>query len=91
MNITKSLKTTILIGGLALTTAFLSGCGGLSDAQLAELEALRNEVKSLEAEANSLKDQRAKLERDIQEINRKMAECEKQKEETRANLEKLPK
>lgn len=91
MNITKSLKTTIVIGSLALTTAFLSGCGGLSEAQLAELDALRNEVRSLESEANSLKDQRAKLERDIQEINRKMAECEKQKEETRANLEKLPK
>lgn len=91
MNITKSLKTAFVIGSLALTTAFLSGCGGLSEAQLAELDALRNEVRSLEAEANSLKDERAKLERDIQDINRKMAECEKQKEETRANLEKLPK
>lgn len=91
MNITKSLKTAFVIGSLALTTAFLSGCGGLSEAQLAELDALRNEVKSLEAEANSLKDQRAKLEKDIQDRNRKMAECEKQKEEARANLEKLPK
>ncbi len=91
MNITKSLKTTIVIGSMALATIFLSGCGGLSEAQLAELDALRNEVRSLEAEANSLKDQRTKLERDIQETNRKMAECEKQKEEARANLEKLPK
>ena len=91
MNITKSLKTTIVIGSMALATIFLSGCGGLSEAQLAELDALGNEVRSLEAEANSLKDQRSKLERDIQEINRKMAECEKQKEEARANLEKLPK
>lgn len=91
MNITRSLKTTIVIGSMALATIFLSGCGGLSEAQLAELDALRNEVRSLEAEANSLKDQRTKLERDIQETNRKMAECEKQKEEARANLEKLPK
>lgn len=91
MNITKSLKTTIVIGSMALATIFLSGCGGLSEAQLAELDALRNEVRSLEAEANSLKDQRTKLERDIQETNRKIAECEKQKEEARANLEKLPK
>jgi septal ring factor EnvC (AmiA/AmiB activator) len=90
MNITKSLKTTFVIGSLALATIFLSGCGGLSEAQIAELDALRVEVKSLEAEANSLKDQRAKLEKDIQDINRKMAECEKQKEETRVNLEKLP-
>jgi septal ring factor EnvC (AmiA/AmiB activator) len=38
-----------------------------------------------------LKDERASLEAEISEINRKLAECDKQKEETRANLEKLPK
>lgn len=91
MKITKTLQTALLVGGLAVTTSFLSGCGGLSEAQIAELDALRSEVKSLEAEANSLKDMRAKLEKEIQEVNRKMAECEKQKEETRANLDKLPK
>jgi chromosome segregation ATPase len=68
-----------------------AGCGGVSDAQYAELNALREEVKSLEAQANSLKDQKAQLESDIQTVNRKLAECNKQKEETKANLEKLPK
>jgi len=71
--------------------ALIAGCGGLSEAQIAELNALRDEVKSLEAEANSLRDQKAQLENEIQTINRKLAECSKQKEETKANLEKLPK
>jgi peptidoglycan hydrolase CwlO-like protein len=91
MNITKSLRTAVIVGSLALTTAFLSGCGGLSEAQLKELSDLKSSVSSLENEANSLKDERAKLEKQVEETNRKLAECQKQKEETRANLEKLPK
>jgi len=91
MNITKSFKTAVIVGSLALTTAFLSGCGGLSEAQLTELSDLKAPVQSLENEANSLKDERAKLEKQVEETNRKLAECQKQKEETRANLEKLPK
>jgi len=91
MNVTKSLRTAVMIGGMALTTAFLSGCGGLDEAQLKELSDLKSEVSSLESEANSLRDQRAKLEAQVEETNRKLAECEKQKEEARANLEKLPK
>ena len=91
MNITKSLRTAVIVSSLALTTAFLSGCGGLSEAQLKELSDLKASVSSLENQANSLKDERAKLEKQVEETNRKLAECEKQKEETRANLEKLPK
>jgi uncharacterized protein YlxW (UPF0749 family) len=91
MNITKSIKTAVLVGGIALTTAFLSGCGGLSDAQLKELSDLRNTVSSLQKEAATLKDERAALEKQVEETNRKLAECNKQKEETKANLEKLPK
>jgi septal ring factor EnvC (AmiA/AmiB activator) len=91
MNVTKSFRTAVLIGGMALTTAFLSGCGGLDEAQIKELSDLKSEVSSLEAEANSLRDQRTKLEAQVEETNRKLAECEKQKEEARANLEKLPK
>lgn len=91
MNITKSFKTVALVGSFALATAFLSGCGGVSEAQLKELSDLKSSVQSLENEANSLKDERAKLEKQVEETNRKLAECEKQKEETRANLEKLPK
>jgi hypothetical protein len=62
MNITKSLRTAVLFGGIALTTAFFSGCGGLSDAQIKELSDLKSLTASLEAEANSLRDERAKLE-----------------------------
>ena len=91
MNVTKSLRTAVLLGSIALTTAFFSGCGGLSDAQLQELSDLKAQTASLEAEANSLRDQKAQLESEIQTINRKLAECNKQKEETKANLEKLPK
>lgn len=91
MNIIKSLRTAVFFGGIALTTAFFSGCGGLSDAQIKELSDLKSLTTSLEAEANSLKDERAKLEAQIEETNRKLAECEKQKEEARANLDKLPK
>lgn len=91
MKIVKSMKMLVVIGMVAGLTAFFSGCGGLSEAQIAELNALRSEVQSLENEANSLKEQRDQLEKKIEDINRRLAECEKQKEETRANLEKLPK
>ena len=90
MNISKSLKTAALVSGLALTTAFLSGCGGVSEAQLKELSDLKNSVQSLEDEANALKEERATLEKQVEATNKKLAECEKQKEETKANLEKLP-
>jgi septal ring factor EnvC (AmiA/AmiB activator) len=91
MSLLKNFKLPALTTALFISIVLFAGCGGLSEAQLAELEALRQEVTSLEAEANTLKDERAKLESEIQTINRKLAECEKQKEETKANLEKLPK
>jgi len=91
MKILKTLKIPAAVGALILSASLLAGCGGVSDAQYAELNALRDEVRSLESEANTLKDDRAQLEAQIQEMNRKLAECNKQKEETRANLEKLPK
>jgi chromosome segregation ATPase len=67
-----------------------SGCGGVDEAQMAELNNLRNEVSSLNSEAESLKEQRSTLEREIAEKNAKLQQCEKDKEETRANLQKLP-
>ena len=90
MSILKNLKAPVLASMLFISAALIAGCGGVSEAQFAELNALRDDVTSLESEANRLKDERAKLESEIQTINRKLAECEKQKEETRANLEKLP-
>jgi septal ring factor EnvC (AmiA/AmiB activator) len=90
MNLFKSFKTPIMAAIFFVSIALLAGCG-LSDAQIAELDNLRAEVKSLEADANALKDTKAQLESEIQTINRKLAECNKQKEETKANLQKLPK
>ena len=53
MNIMKSLKTAAVVGSLAFSTVYLSGCGGVSDAQMKELNDLRASVKSLESQANS--------------------------------------
>lgn len=91
MKMVSKMRSVVVIGGIAAMTVFLSACGGLSEAQIAELNALKSEVQSLENEANSLKEERARLEKQIEEQNRKLAECQKQKDETRANLEKLPK
>ena len=89
MNLLKSFKTPVIAAIFFVSIALLAGCG-LSDAQIAELDNLRAEVKSLEADANTMKDTKAQLESEIQTINRKLAECNKQKEETKANLQKLP-
>jgi len=67
----------------------LTGCSGISDEQVAELEALRAEVKSLDSEANSLKDQKASLEKEIADKNSRLDECAKLKAQTQQNLEKL--
>ena len=91
MNLDKLFKMPAFIGALFISAALLAGCGGVSDAQYAELDALRQETRNLESEANTLKDERAELESQISDMNRKLAECNKQKEETRANLGKLPK
>ena len=55
MNLKKSLKIPVLAGTL-LIGGLLTGCGGVSEAQLAQLDALRQEVRSLEDEANTLAD-----------------------------------
>ncbi|GAB4291273.1 MAG: hypothetical protein Kow0098_10400 [Ignavibacteriaceae bacterium] len=89
MTITKLIRNITIVSVFAFSVALLGGCGGVSEAQLMELNNLRAEVQSLEAEANSLRDERAALEKEIQEKNLKLAQCEKQKEETRANLNKI--
>ncbi len=87
----KNLKAPLIAATIFISTSFFAGCGGVSEAEMAQLNSLRDEVKSLETESSRLKDEKAKLEGEIQSINRKLAECNKQKEETKANLEKLPK
>ena len=89
MNLIKRFRTPVVAEIMLFSIAMLAGCG-LSDAQIAELKNLKEEVKSLEADVNALRDTKAQLESEIQTINRKLAECNKQKEETQANLQKLP-
>ena len=91
MKVLKVIRNTAFIASFAVAVLIWSGCGGVSEAQLAELNNLRSEVSSLNSEAESLKEQRSTLEREIAEKNAKLQQCEKDKEETRANLEKLPK
>lgn len=91
MNITKVLRNTAVLASITVATVMFSGCGGVSEAQMEELNNLRNEVNSLEQEANQLRDERSRLEREIAEKNAKLQQCARDKEETQANLEKLPK
>ena len=87
----KNLKAPLIAATILISSSFFAGCGGVSEAEMAQLNTLRDEVKSLETESSRLQDEKAKLTGEIQSINRKLAECNKQKEETKANLEKLPK
>jgi septal ring factor EnvC (AmiA/AmiB activator) len=91
MILLKNLRVPLVAVTILISSSFLAGCGGVSEAEMQQLNSLRDEVKSLETESSHLKDEKAKLEGEIQSINRKLAECNKQKEETRANLDKLPK
>lgn len=78
------LVVALFVGMLAVT-----GCSGVSEEQIAELEALRSEVKSLEKEVNALKSEKSALEKEIAEKNAKLDECAKLKAETKKNLEKM--
>lgn len=89
MNIIKVIRNTMVTAIVAFTVIVWSGCGGVSEAQMAELNNLRNEVRSLESEANSLKEERSRLEREIADKNAKLQQCERDKEEARSNLQKL--
>lgn len=91
MKIINLVKTTAVVAVLMLSLAVFSGCGGVSEAQMKELNDLRSEVRSLESEANSLKDERTRLEKELADKNAKLEQCARDKEETKANLEKLPK
>jgi outer membrane murein-binding lipoprotein Lpp len=91
MNISKYVRNTIAIGSIAIAALLMSGCGGVSDTEMAQLNQLRDEVKSLQSQADSLKEERSNLEKDIAAKNAKLQECAKDKEETKANLDKLPK
>ena len=75
----------VLVAGIIGFT----GCSGVSEEQMAELDALRSEVKALEKEVGSLKTEKSAIEREIAEKNAKLDQCAKEKVETKKNLEKL--
>jgi hypothetical protein len=91
MKLTHAIKHFSIVASFIVAVALMNGCGGLSDTQLNDLKNLRADVNSLQSQANSLKDQRSALEKDIAEKNAKLEECNKEKQETKANLDKLPK
>ncbi len=81
--LTTSLAVVFLAGSLTLT-----GCG-VSDEEIAQLNALRSEVSSLGTEVNSLKSEKTKLEREVAELEAKLAQCAKDKKATTKNLQSL--
>ncbi|MEI7812561.1 MAG: hypothetical protein WCJ01_09060 [Ignavibacteria bacterium] len=84
----KGLATALIIAAGVLGYA---GCSGVSDEQRAQLESLRQEVSVIDSDLNSLRSEKTRLEREIGEKNAKLEQCAKDKEETKNNLEKLPK
>lgn len=66
-----------------------TGCSGVSEEQMAELDALRSEVKALEKEVGSLKADKAAIEKEIAEKNAKLEQCAKEKAEVKKNLDKI--
>ena len=91
MKLTHVVKHASIVASFVVATALMSGCGGVSDTQMNDLKNLRNDVSTLQTQANSLKDQRSSLEKDIADKNAKLEQCNKEKQETKANLDKLPK
>lgn len=79
-----ALAVAVLAGSMSLTS-----CSGVSEEQMAELEALKQEVKSLEKEVNSLKSEKTKLSREIAEKQAKLDQCAKDKAATKENLKKV--
>ncbi len=79
----------ILVGILFTAMIGLTGCSGVSEEEMAELDALRSEVNSLNAEVNSLKSEKGSIEKEIAEKNAKLDECAKLKAETQRNLKSI--
>ena len=44
MKIVKIFRNTTIVAAFIVTTAFLSGCGGVSEAEMAQLNQLRSDV-----------------------------------------------
>lgn len=79
----------IFLGILLTAMVGFTGCSGVSEEEIAELDALRSEVKSLNTEVNSLKSEKTSIEKEIAEKNAKLDECAKLKAETQKNLKAI--
>lgn len=84
----KVFTSTLAVIMLAGMVGFV-GCSGVSEEEMANLNAMRTEVKALQKEINSLKSDKTKIEREIAEHNAKIENLAKQKAETEANLAKM--
>ncbi len=83
-----------LVSGLSLimfSAFFFSACSGVSEEQLIALNKKKQEVQKLELQANGLKDERARLEKELAEKNKKIEDCNKLKQEVKANLSQIKK
>ncbi|MCK6603536.1 MAG: hypothetical protein HUU43_04740 [Ignavibacteriaceae bacterium] len=87
----KSLRMIAMAAVLSIGALSLVGCGGVSAEELAALEALKKETSKLETDNSGLLKQKQALENEIKEKNKKLEECNKQKQETQANLKKMNK
>jgi len=87
----KKVKYSALVVVLIAGVIGFSGCSGVSDEQMAELDALRSEVKALDKEVGSLKSEKDALIKEIADKNAKLDECAKIKSETQKNLDKIGK
>jgi len=86
----------IKIKGLALYAACglfllgsLSGCGGVSDEQIAQLNQLDREIAELQAKVNSLKSEKSKLEREYNEHQAKLDDCQKNERANKTKFRKI--
>lgn len=77
--------------GFAAGVISFAGCGGIGDEEMQQLENLRQEVSSLQSSVDGLRQEKTKLERELGEQNARLEQCAKDKEQTKRNLEKLPK
>ena len=84
----KVFTSTLAVIMLAGMVGFV-GCSGVSEEDMANLNAMRTEVKALQKEINSLKSEKTKIEREIAEHNAKLEDLAKQKAATEANLAKM--
>ena len=85
----RNMLTTLVAVLFIAGSVGLTSCGGLSDEQIAELDALRNEVTALEKEVNGLKSEKTKLEREMAEKNAKLEQCQKEQDTAKKNLGKM--